>query len=273
MIIKSAGKTSQILKQVFSIFPLIAVILMLASGCSTTNHYQNGMDYLSEKKYTEAISEFQKVETGDKDFRLAQSKISYLQGMMAYKDNLYEAAEVQLVKVMSNDEFYHESQLMLDKIRQQRDAAYIPKTDTLVIREESIGSKGTEREQEKVKVEVETDEALTKKFINEEIQLIEKFESLYQSGYKAGVESKKNFLSNMQSVAGKLNALSYNAKEKDAHALDLKQKATQWMNKRIEFISRLINDKSTAETNTSRSLKEEGDKLYYAVTTQMKKVR
>ena len=45
------------------------------------------------------------------------------------------------------------------------------------------------------------------------------------------------------------------------------------MNKRIEFIGRLIKDNTAAETNTSRSLKEEGDKLYYSVTQQIKKTK
>ncbi len=76
----------------------------------------------------------------------------------------------------------------------------------------------------------------------------------------------------MSSVSGKLRGLSYNAKEKDAEAMELNKKAASWMNKRIEFISRLIKDNSAAETNTSRSIKEEGDKLYYAVNQQMKKV-
>lgn len=249
------------------------IVILLVSGCQKTGHYEAGMEHLSNKQYTLAVSEFQKIDNGEKQYTLAQSKISYIQGMLAFRDSLFDVAELQLMKVNSDDEFYHESQLMLDKIKQRNTAVYIPNSDTLVIRDETTGSKGTEREQDKVKVEVETDEVLTKKFIAEEKELIEKFESLYQSGYKASVESKKNYLSNMQSIAGRLNALSYNAKEKDAHALDLKQKAVIWMNKRIEFISRLIKDNSVGETNTSRSLKEEGDKLYYAVTTQMKKVR
>jgi hypothetical protein len=149
----------------------------------------------------------------------------------------------------------------------------LPKTDTLIIKNESSVEKGKEKIQDKVKVEIETDEAVTKKFISQEKDLIEKFESLYQSAYSAKVDSKKNYLSNMQSVISSLNALSYNAKEKDAEALELKQKAAAWMNKRTEFISKLINDNSVKETNTSRSLKEEGDKLYFGVTSQMKKLK
>jgi hypothetical protein len=143
----------------------------------------------------------------------------------------------------------------------------------LIIREEITGTKGNEKSKENVKIEVETDETLTKKFISQEKDLIEKFESLYQSAYSAGVDSKKNYIDNMKSVVTRLNALSYNAKEKDAEALELKQKAVSWMNKRVDFINRLISDNSVKETNTSRSLKEEGDKMYYGVTLQMKKIK
>ncbi len=77
----------------------------------------------------------------------------------------------------------------------------------------------------------------------------------------------------MRSIAERLNALSYNAKEKDPEALELRKRSTAWMNKRIEFIQKLISDRSEKETNTSRSLKEEGDKLYYSVTQQLKKTK
>lgn len=249
------------------------LLFIIAAGCSTAGHYEKGKEHLSQKQYPEAIAEFQRVETGDKDFRLAQSKIAFIQGLQSFNDSLFNSAEVQLARVAGDDEYYHEAQLMLDKIIRRKNDAYVPKTDTLIIREEETGSKGSEKPKEKIVAEVNTDAELTKEFINKEKELIEKFESLYQSAYKAGVSSKDNYLTNMRSVAARLNALDYGAKEKDAEALELKQKATVWMNKRIEFIGKLIKDNTVAETNTSRSLKEEGDKLYYSVTQQMKRTK
>jgi len=252
---------------------VILTILFFFAGCSSTGYYEKAMDHLKNKHYPEAIAEFQKINAGEKDYRLAQSKIAYIQGLQAFNDSLFSAAEIQLARVTGDDEFYHESQLMLDKITKRKNDLYIPKTDTLVVREEEQGSKGKEKTDDKIKVEVETDVDLTKKFIKQETELIEKFESLYQSAYTASVESKSNYLSNMKSVASRLNALDYGAKEKDAEALELKQKATAWMNKRIDFVNQLIKDKAIKESSTSRSLKEEGDKLYYGVTQQLKKVK
>ena len=161
---------------------------------------------------------------------------------------------------------------MIDKIAQRNKLTEVPRTDTVIIREEVTGIKGREKETEKETVKAKTDAEITAAYVKQTKNLIDQFESLYQSGYKASVDSKSNYLSNMSSVSGKLRGLSYNAKEKDAEAMELSKKAASWMNKRIEFISRLIKDNSAAETNTSRSLKEEGDKLYYAVNQQMKKV-
>ena len=263
---------STIYSYLVKVMAVAMIVLFIASGCSGNKSYETGLELLKGKKYTEAIAEFQKVPTGEKNFRLAQSKINYIQGVMAFDDSLFSAAELRLEKVEADDEYFHDSQLMIDKILQRNKITEAPKTDTLIIREEVTGIKGREKETEKETVKAKTDAEMTAAYVKQTKNLIDQFESLYQSGYKASVESKSNYLSNMSSVSGKLRGLSYNAKEKDAEAMELNKKAASWMNKRIEFISRLIKDNSAAETNTSRSIKEEGDKLYYAVNQQMKKV-
>ena len=263
---------STIFRHLAKVMAAALVLVFMAAGCSGNKSYETGLELLKGKKYTEAIAEFQKVPTGDKNFRLAQSKINYIQGVMAFDDSLFSAAELRLEKVEADDEYFHDSQLMIDKILQRNKITEAPKTDTLIIREEVTGIKGREKETEKETVKAKTDAEMTAAYVKQTKNLIDQFESLYQSGYKASVESKSNYLSNMSSVSGKLRGLSYNAKEKDAEAMELNKKAASWMNKRIEFISRLIKDNSAAETNTSRSIKEEGDKLYYAVNQQMKKV-
>jgi hypothetical protein len=252
---------------------IFIVTILFISGCSENNHYKNGKDYLSAKKYPEAISEFQQVTAEDKDFRLAQSKINYIQGLQAFNDSLFQAAEVQLLKVVSEDEYYHESLLMLDKIAQNRKLTETTRKDTLVIKQEITERKNAEEPNPKIKVTSVTDAEITKKYVSQMAGLIDKFESLYQTAHTTTVDSKKNYLSNMQSVQRSLSGLDYNAKEKSADALELKSKTAAWMSKRIEFISRLINDNTIQETNNSRSMKEEGDKMYYGVTTLLKKIK
>lgn len=252
---------------------IFLVAILFISGCSETNHYKYGMEYLSAKKYPEAISEFQQVTAADKDFRLAQSKINYIQGLQAFNDSLFQAAEVQLLKVAAVDEYYHESLLMLDKIAQNRNLTETTRKDTLIIKQEITERNSADEPSPNIKVTTVTDAEITKKYVSQMAGLIDKFESLYQTAHTTSVDSKKNYLSNMQSVLKSLGGLDYNAKEKSADALELKNKASAWMSKRIEFISRLINDNTVQETNNSRSLKEEGDKMYFGVTSFMKKIK
>jgi len=249
------------------------LLFLMISGCAGNKSYESGLELLKEKKYTEAISEFQKVPPGDKDFRLAQSKISYIQGLLSFNDSLFRSAEVRLEKVEADDEYFHDAQLMLDKITQRNKLTETPRTDTVIIREEITGTKGREKETEKETIKAKTDAEITVAYVKQTKSLIEQFENLYQSGYKAPVDSKPNYVTNMSTVSGKLKGLTYNAKEKDAEAIELNKKAAAWMNKRVEFLSKLVKENSVSETNTSRSIKEEGDKLYYAVSQQMKKVK
>ena len=61
--------------------------------------------------------------------------------------------------------------------------------------------------------------------------------------------------------------------EKDAELSQLKNDINTWVDKRIAYINKLIAENSVGETNTSRSIKEEGDKLYFRVSALQKKVR
>ena len=159
---------------------VILTILFFFAGCSSTGHYEKAMDHLKNKQYPEAIAEFQKIDAGERQFKLAQSKIAYIQGLQAFNDSLFSAAEIQLARVSSDDEYYHESQLMIDKINQRRLSSFIPNTDTLIIREEEIGSKGEEKKQDKVKVETENDINITKKFSAQQRSLIKFSIGLYK---------------------------------------------------------------------------------------------
>ncbi len=230
---------------------ILLVIGVVIGGCSGMNHYEKGKDFMAKKQYTEAISEFQKIDPGEKDFRLGQSKISYIQGLLAFNDSLLQAAEMNLRKVEADDEFYHDSQLMLEKIRQKNERFVSQPKDTVIIREEITGTKGIEKEKEAETAP--SDAELTGRYVSQMEDIINKFESLYQSAHVAAVDSKKNYLSNMRSSLSQFNSLNYRAKEKDAGALELKQKTNDWMNKRISFISKLIADNTISETNTSRS--------------------
>src|SRR6188768_1036629 len=134
---------------------LLAIFFII--GCSSTDHYKTGKEYLSLKKYPEAISEFQQVPADNKDFRLAQSKISYINGLQAFNDSLFQAAEVQLQKVAGEDEYYHDALLMLEKIMQRRNLTETSKKDTVVIKQEITDLRSKEEPKGKIKATETTD--------------------------------------------------------------------------------------------------------------------
>ena len=253
------------------LIPLYIIVILFISGCAA-KHYEKGNEYLRQGQYSEALSEFQKVDANEKDFRLAQSKINYIQGLLAFKDSLMQVAEVHLQKVEKDDEYYHDSQLMLEKISQKKFAVTEEKKDTVIVKHEMTTSPGTSTEKKEKEV-LPSDLEVNRKYVLQVEKLIIRFESLYQSARTADINLKKDYTNNMSKVLGQIDALAYNPAQKDAAILELKQKAIAWMNKRIAFINKLIEDKTVTETNTSRSLKEEGDKMYYAVTNQLKKVK
>ena len=92
---------------------IAALILIFANSES---HYVKGVKYLNQKQYTEALSEFQRVDTSDKDFSKAQSKINYIKGLDAFNNGLKTEAKSYLVRVDTTDEYYHDAQLMIEKI-------------------------------------------------------------------------------------------------------------------------------------------------------------
>ncbi|MDQ3193377.1 MAG: hypothetical protein M3P82_00115 [Bacteroidota bacterium] len=73
---------------------LLAVILYFA--LSGESDYEKGVKYLNQKQYSEALVEFQNVDPGEKEFRMAQSKINYINGLRSYNDNMYPQAKTYL---------------------------------------------------------------------------------------------------------------------------------------------------------------------------------
>ncbi len=183
---------------------LLILIIVVIVSCSKMGHYEKGKEYLRNKQYSEALSEFQKVDANDENFRLAQSKINYINGVTAYNDSLTKEAEIYLAKVATDDEYYHDAQLMLDNIKQRNLASEVPqqKKDTVVIREK-ITREPTKKEPET------SDQAISKKYAGQLQSLINKFESLYQSARTASVESKKDYVKNNIMDIVRANPLYY----------------------------------------------------------------
>lgn len=241
--------------------------------------YEKGTNFLREKKYTEALYEFQRVSPGDKDFNNAQSKIYYINGLRSYNEGRNSEAIVFLSKVNSNDEYYHDAQLMLEKmddislggdLQAQIDSLKKNK-DTVIIQKQTIINNG--KAKEPVDPQIQADIELSRDYISRLSSSISRFEGVYQSARTAPLNTKSDYSKSMESLDKESNNLKYSAGNKDQGVLELKQLTSQWMDKRIAFIRQLITERSVSETVQSRPTKEEGDRLYSSVISQLSKLK
>lgn len=254
---------------------LVLVVIVVLVLMSREGHYEKGNNYLKEKRYAEALSEYNKIDANEKEFAAAQSKINYINGLEAYNKNMYDAAELYLSKVAANDEYFDAAQLMREKMKLLTEQNNKPKIDsvvsrkdTIIIKQETPNTPGTTKVEEAV-----NDADLSKRFYAKLDRIINSFEGQYQSASVAEIPSKKDYLSKMESLRRDLINSVYEAKEKDADLVQLKNDINTWVDKRIAYINKLISENSANVTNTSRSIKEEGDKLYFKMNTQRSKVK
>jgi hypothetical protein len=267
---------------VIGIFVLLAIVgvVILWYLYLRESDYEKGANFYKDKKFTEALYEFQKVDPDNKNFGNAQSKINYINGLQSFNDGKMTEAIVFLSKVKTDDEYYQDARRMLEKINeassgndsQSQIGVLSDKKDTVIVKKEFTGTpkkKNIEPPDPIIKADLE----LSKKFVSNAENSISRFESLYQTARTAPVNSKSDLGKSLESVNKEFNNLKYTAQNKDAGVMELKRLTGEWMSKRIAFIRQLISEKSVSETNTSRPLKEEGDRLYTAMMSQISKVK
>lgn len=271
-----------------SSIPLIIttfLLLFLVTGAvlwyvfAWKSDYEKGANYLREKQFTEALFEFQKVSPADKDFNNAQSKIYYINGLRSFEEGKNPEAIVFLSKVIANDEYYHDAQLMIEKINDFNSGGSLlaqidslkKNKDTVIIQKHTTINNG--KAEEPVNPQIQADIELSREYISKLSSSISRFEGVYQSARTAPLNTKSDYNKSMESLDKESNNLKYSAGNKDEGVLELKRLTSQWMDKRISFIRQLISERSVSETNLSKPTKEEGDRLYASVISQLSKVK
>lgn len=262
---------------------VIVILILFFALSGKDSHYETGIEYLRAKQYNAALTEFQYVSPSDNEYALAQSKINFINGVKAYNGSNYDEALVYLNKVDERDEFYQEARLMLDQIaanERQKNLEELladeKNNKDTVVKERVIQTPGITNKPPTVKeppVTTNKDEQAAKKYIASVQSLISKFNATYQSAYTADVESKRNYVANLMSISSQLNGTAYTASEKNAMVIELKGLASKMMNRRIDFINKLISSGIVTEDKYSRAMKEEGDKLLNMTMRQMDKVK
>ena len=263
----SPNKERNILLFVFSALA-ITIIVILIVVLTGKSHYEKGEEYLSQGQYNEALAEFQKVEPADVNFDAAQSKINYILGIQAFNQGAKREAIVHLTKVQPLDVYYQSAQAMLEKVN-----ATLKQSELESLSESLAGRKDSLIAEEIPKRTERPVDDMTKQYVSNVENLINKFESLYMSGKTAKLDTKQDYLHQMNTVYEELSKLQYNALDKNSLVLELKRLASVWMEKRMNFLDKLLRDGSVSETASSRSLLEESDKAYNAVISQLNKVK
>jgi hypothetical protein len=111
------------------IFSVIASIFITILGVSVvilitrSTDYEHGVNYLRDNDLNSALIEFKKVQTDDRNYEMAQSKINYINGVIEYDNSNLVSAQSYLSQVEENDEFYNESRLMLERIKASQKTA------------------------------------------------------------------------------------------------------------------------------------------------------
>lgn len=267
-------------KKSFRIFvPAGAVIILIAillSGCNSESRYEKGNNFLKQKQYTEALSEFQKIGSEDKNYSSAQSKINYINGLQAYNTGLMKEAAVYLAKVATDDEYYHDSQLMMENINKSlKTTALESLSEEVNKKNDPPANKPENTKQPKIKEPKTklTDDEINKAYVSSIESKISKFNSVCQNAMTASVESKKSLVNSMSSIHGEFSKIGNNAGVKNADVLEFRRLEDTWMDRRIAYINKLIADNTVTETSNSRGLKEESDKLYNMMMKQLSKVK
>jgi tetratricopeptide (TPR) repeat protein len=266
---------------VVGVFLLLITLTVIVIGYLylEKSDYQKGIASYKDKNFTEALFQFQKIDPDDADFINAQSRINYIKGLNSFNDENKPEAVIYLAKVTRDDEYYSEAQLMLGKLNEasigndlqsQIDALRESK-DTVIIRKEVTGT--PVKIVEPADPTKQADLELSRKFVSDAENTISRFEGLYQTTRTAPLSSKSDYAKGLESVHKEFNSLKYSAQNKDAGVVELRRLASDWMSKRNSFIRQLISEKSVTETSNSIALKEEGDRLYSQMMSQLKKVK
>jgi tetratricopeptide (TPR) repeat protein len=247
-----------------------AVIVIIIIVLSRKSDYEKGEEYLSEGKYNEALTEFKKIEPSDNEFNPAQSKINYILGVQAFNQGAKKEAITYLTQVPPLDVNYQSAQRMLERVNS------LIKQNELESLSQTLGgvkdSTGITEEIPK-RTEKPVADEVTRKYVAGIENNVNRFEALYMSAKNASLDSKQDYLHQMNTVYEDLSKLQYNALEKNPMVQELKKLASIWMEKRMNFIDKLLRDGSVSETASSRSLLEDSDRAYRTLMNQLNKVK
>lgn len=262
-----------LLKTILLIIGISGVFVLLVFLFNRDSDYEKGMALLNNKNYSEALVEFQKVGPDDEEFKMAQSKINYINGITAYEKGNRSEALMLFTKVEKSDQYYRETKLLIEKINYDKTRVDLESLSQRINLNEGMEPSEkniTETDAEKVN-EAESNTALTNnnnKSTEPLQKLISQFEYQYKAAEAPGSITKKENLRTMDSLYT-YHVNSNLSRKGDAALIEIKRTAESWMKLRIDLVNELIRNNSD-ETKTITMIKEEGDKLYSKLLNLLK---
>ena len=154
------------------------------------SNYDSGLEYLADKKYEQALIEFQQIPPTSDKYIFAQSKVNYINGLKLFNEKQYEQSKIFLDKVELNDEYFNEVKFMLEKIEEDEKSRLLE-------------SQLREDEQQKIlEAQLETEQKIKdqeagKKYLKELLRIEDKFENEYQL---AKLESSNSMKTNLRNL-------------------------------------------------------------------------
>ena len=101
---------------------IILLIILFFAGCK--NNYEKGMELLKNNEYDKALTEFNKIDSLNKDFNKAKSKINYVNGVINFNENNLVTAYKYLNLINGDDEYFKEAKILRDNIEANKTFCY-----------------------------------------------------------------------------------------------------------------------------------------------------
>ncbi|MBK8551992.1 MAG: hypothetical protein IPL53_13375 [Ignavibacteria bacterium] len=274
---ESLGNQNTNLKIILSGLGLLILMVVLYFALSGESDYEKGVKYLNEKQYSQALVEFQKVDTNEKDFKLAQSKINYINGLNASTQGLNPQALMFLSKVDPADEYYNESRLMIEKINlanRRVDLENLSEkvnqtNDTLVIIDKTGDGSTDSESQTKAETSLTKNEKPLPKLFQKSVT---EFEKQFRLGETASADNKKKYLLILDSLYNEFSGYEI-TKNSDQSVAEVNKAVSDWMQIRLDFLNTQIAGNAENNTNSLRQVKEEGDKAYFKIQNLLSQYR
>ncbi|HEY5124548.1 MAG TPA: response regulator [Ignavibacteria bacterium] len=100
--------------------------------------YDKGLSLLKDKKYDLALIEFQKVDSLNKNYKGALSKINYINGLISYNSNKFEESLIYFKLVDPSDELSPDVKIMIDNFK--KNSVIVYNTGVKFLKEKSYNS-------------------------------------------------------------------------------------------------------------------------------------